>query len=113
MIGLAADYNDTPTANNTTYPARFPVRLAAGDRCASTTGRATAHSFYLRYLHDNYDLIEPRGTFIGAAMPTIPTNRVRPGYGYQLAHTGSSARTCSTRSRLNGVVERPADSAGR
>jgi hypothetical protein len=33
-----------------------------------------------------YDLVEPRGTFIGADLPTISTNRKRPAYGYQLGH---------------------------
>src|SRR5262249_22871940 len=42
---------------------------------------------YLRFLHDMYDLIEPRGTFIGADLPTISTNRRRPGYGIQLGHS--------------------------
>jgi hypothetical protein len=30
--------------------------------------------------------VEPRGTFIGANLPTISTRRIRPGYGYQLSH---------------------------
>jgi hypothetical protein len=86
MIGLAAQYTDAPIANNTTFQLDFPFDwrqdLARIDYRPSTT-----HAFYLRYLHDKYDLIEPRGTFITSAMPTIPTNRIRPGYGIQLAHT--------------------------
>ena len=38
-------------------------------------------------LHDSYDLVEPRGTFIGAGLPTISTRRLRPGYGIQLGHS--------------------------
>jgi hypothetical protein len=86
MIGLAAVYTDTPTANNTTFQLDFPFDWRQ-DLIRIDYRHSNAHSFYLRYLHDMYDLIEPRGTFIGAAMPTIPTNRVRPGYGVQLAHT--------------------------
>lgn len=85
MIGLAASYTDAPIANNTTFQLDFPFDWRQ-DLVRVDYRPNQQHSFYLRYLHDKYDLIEPRGTFIGAAMPTIPTNRVRPGYGIQLAH---------------------------
>jgi hypothetical protein len=86
MIGLAAVYTNTPTANNTTFQLDFPFDWRQ-DLVRIDYRPNASHSYYVRYLHDKYDLIEPRGTFIGAAMPTIPTNRVRPGYGIQLAHT--------------------------
>jgi hypothetical protein len=41
-------------------------------------------SIYFRYLHDNLNLIDAFGTFNNAnSLPTTPTNRIRPGYGYQ------------------------------
>ena len=86
MIGLAAQYTDEPIANNTTFQLDFPFDWRQ-DLLRVDYRKSTSNAFYLRYLHDKYDLVEPRGTFIGAAMPTIPTNRVRPGYGVQLAHT--------------------------
>jgi hypothetical protein len=86
MIGLAAEYSDTPTANNTTFQLDFPFDFRQ-DLLRVDYRHSASQALYLRYLHDKYDLIEPRGTFIGANMPTIPTNRVRPGYGVQLAHT--------------------------
>ena len=86
MIGLAAEYNDAPIANNTTFQLDFPFDWRQ-DLLRVDYRYSPAQAFYVRYLHDKYDLIEPRGTFIGANMPTIPTNRVRPGYGVQAAHT--------------------------
>ena len=86
MIGLATVYNDTPAGNNATYQLDFPFDWRQ-DIIRVDYRPNASHGFYLRYLHDDYDLIEPRGTFINANLPTIPTNRVRPGYGYQLAHT--------------------------
>ncbi len=86
MIGLAAEYNNAPVANNTTFQLDFPFDWRQ-DLVRVDYRHNPAHAFYVRYLHDKYDLIEPRGTFIGANMPTIPTNRVRPGYGVQAAHT--------------------------
>jgi hypothetical protein len=86
MIGLAALYSDTTAGNNATYQLDFPFDWRQ-DIIRVDYRPNASHGFYIRYLHDMYDLIEPRGTFIGAALPTIPTNRVRPGYGYQVAHT--------------------------
>ena len=86
MIGLAAEYNDTPTANNTTFQLDFPFDWRQ-DLVRVDYRQNASSAFYVRYLHDKYDLIEPRGTFIGAACRRSPTNRVRPGYGVQAAHT--------------------------
>ena len=86
MIGMAALYADTPTGNNATYQLDFPFDWRQ-ELVRVDYRPAESQGFYLRYLHDDYDLIEPRGTFIGAALPTIPTRRLRPGYGVQLAHT--------------------------
>ena len=86
MIGRAAQYASTPTANNATYQLDFPFDWHQELFRVDYRPNAS-HGFYLRYLHDDYDLIEPRGTFIGAPLPTISTNRVRPGFGYQVAHS--------------------------
>ncbi len=111
MIGLAAEYTNTPTANNTTFQLDFPFDWRQ-DLVASTTGASTAKAFYVRYLHDNYDLIEPRGTFIGA-----DCRRSRPtACGRATAcrpRTPGSPGEPVQRLQGDGVVERPADSAGR
>jgi carboxypeptidase family protein len=85
MIARATVYTDTPTANNATYQLDFPYK--SREDILRLDYRATkSQSVYLRYLHDMYDLVEPRGTFISADLPTISTNRKRPAYGYQLGH---------------------------
>ncbi|MPY87246.1 MAG: carboxypeptidase regulatory-like domain-containing protein [Luteitalea sp.] len=86
MIGQALQYDDEPTGNNATYQLDFPFDWRQ-DILRLDYRANDAHSFYVRYLHDKYDLVEPRGTFINAQLPTIPTNRVRPGYSYLAAHT--------------------------
>jgi hypothetical protein len=86
MIGRAAQYTNTATSNNATYQLDFPFDYRE-DILRFDYKANDKHSFYVRYLHDMYDLIEPRGTFINAPLPTISTNRVRPGYSYQLAHS--------------------------
>ena len=86
MIPLAASYTDAPVANNATYQLDNPFDWRQ-DIVRLDYRFTDAQSVYLRYLHDEYDLIEPGGTFINAQLPTIPTNRLRPGYGYLAAHT--------------------------
>ena len=85
MIGRALQYSNTPTANNATYQLDFPYKSRA-DIGRFDYRHSNSQTMYLRYLHDMYDLIEPRGTFIGADLPTISTNRKRPAYGYQAGH---------------------------
>ena len=86
MIARAVQFSDTPTSNNATYQLDFPYK--SREDIVRVDYRATdKHRLYLRYLHDMYDLVEPRGTFITADLPTISTNRKRPAYGYQLGHS--------------------------
>jgi hypothetical protein len=86
MEKLAVAYIDTPTANNAIYqrpnPFDFRQELVRIDYTVNSK-----HSIYGRYLHDDYDLIDPFGVFIGADLPTIPNNRLRPGFSYQIGHT--------------------------
>jgi hypothetical protein len=86
MIGRAAQYTNAATSNNAIYQLDFPFDYRE-DILRFDYKANDKHSFYVRYLHDMYDLIEPRGTFINAPLPTISTNRVRPGYSFQVAHS--------------------------
>jgi hypothetical protein len=85
MEKLAVAYTDTPTSNNALYqqPNPFDVRQ---DILRLDYSINDKHSVYGRYIHDNYDLIAPFGTFIDSDLPTIPTNRLRPGFSYQVGH---------------------------
>jgi hypothetical protein len=100
MIGRAAAFTNTPTANNSTYQLDFPFDWHQ-ELFRIDYRPGNAHSFYLRYLHDDYDLIEPRGTFINAPLPTISTNRVRPGFGYQVAHLWNASSNLFNELKLN------------
>ncbi|MEW6129928.1 MAG: carboxypeptidase regulatory-like domain-containing protein [Acidobacteriota bacterium] len=85
MEALAAAYTDTPTANNALYqqPNPFDVR----QEIVRLDYRFNdSHSIYGRYIHDDYNLTAPFGTFIDSQLPTIPTNRRRPSFSYQVGH---------------------------
>jgi hypothetical protein len=99
-IDLAARYVDQPVGNNTTYQPENPFDYRQD--ILRIDYRATrSHSVYLRYLHDKYDLIEPFGTFINSNIPTVPTNRLRPGNSYQLSHTWVASRNLVAESKIN------------
>ncbi len=86
MQGKAAVFSDTPTANNVTFQEYNPFEqrqdIVRIDWQANEKQR-----IYGRYIHDEYTLTEPFGTFSGAALPTVPTDRSRPGSSYQVGHT--------------------------
>ncbi len=100
MEGRAASYTDTPTGNNSLVqepnPFNFRQEIIRLDYRFSER-----HTVYGRYLHDDYDLIEPFGTFINSQLATIPTNRVRPGYGIQLGYTWLIAPTLINEARIS------------
>ena len=86
MSTLASLYTNLPTSNNATYQAYNPFNwredIARVDYHISDN-----HSIYFRYLHDNYNTIDPFGTFGSSPLPDSPTQRHRPGYGPQLGYT--------------------------
>jgi hypothetical protein len=86
MSKRAVSYIDTPTANNALYQELNPFH-SREDLLRLDYRINSAHNVYGRYIHDKYDLIDPFGTFINAQLPTIPTNRLRPGTSYQVGYT--------------------------
>jgi Carboxypeptidase regulatory-like domain len=86
MEQRAVSYTDTPTANNALYAEPNPFNNRE-DLIRLDYRFNERHSVYGRYIHDKYDLIDPFGTFINSPLPTIPTNRLRPGFSYQVGHT--------------------------
>ncbi len=86
MEKRAVSYTDTPTANNALYQEPNPFH-SREDLVRLDYRFNERHTLYGRYIHDKYDLIDPFGTFINSALPTIPTNRLRPGTSYQAGHT--------------------------
>src|SRR5438132_9681859 len=86
MEKLAVAYADTTTSNNATFQQPNPLDWRE-DNARIDYRFNEKHSLYGRYFHDYYNLIDPYGTFITSPLPTIPTNRLRPGYSYQVSHS--------------------------
>src|SRR5258705_953264 len=100
MEKLAVAYSDTPTGNNATFQQPNPFDYRE-DNIRIDYRINDKHSLYGRYLHDMYDLIEPFGTFINSPLPTIPTNRLRPGNSYQLSYTWLISPTLINEAKVN------------
>ena len=100
MEKLAVAYTDTPTSNNALYqrPNPFDVRQ---DILRLDYTINDKHSVYGRYIHDNYDLVAPFGTFIDSDLPTIPTNRLRPSFSYQVGHVWLISPTLINEAKVN------------
>jgi hypothetical protein len=85
MTKQAVSYTDRPIANNALFqndnPFDFRQDLARLDYQITSSQRLTA-----RLLFDDYDTIDPAGTFITSQLPTVPTERKRPGRNIQLGH---------------------------
>lgn len=86
MIGLATSYNNAPVGNNATFQQPNPFNWRE-DILRLDYRFNERHNIYGRYIHDNNDLIDPFGTFINSQLPTIPSNRLRPGTSVQIGYT--------------------------
>jgi len=100
MEKVAAFYSDTTAANNATFQQPNPFNYRE-DNIRLDYRFNDKHSIYGRYLHDHYDLIDPYGTFINSQLPTIPTNRLRPGSSYQVSHTWLISPSKVNEAKLN------------
>jgi hypothetical protein len=86
MSTMASLYTNLPTSNNATYQAYNPFNWRE-DIARIDYRISDNQTLYFRYLHDNYNTIDPFGTFNGSSLPNTPTQRHRPGYGPQLGYT--------------------------
>jgi hypothetical protein len=102
MEQMAQSYTDRAIANNSLFQEDNPfdwrqdiVRL---DYQASQNHRLTA-----RVILDSYNLVDPFGVFISnsSSLPTIPTNRRRPGRNIQLSHSWTVTSTLVNEFKAN------------
>jgi hypothetical protein len=84
MIKQAAAYSSTPTSNNATFQVLNPFNWRQ-DIARIDYNINDKNTIYFRWIHDNYDLVDPFGTFNSSQLPNTPTARNRPGYGPQLS----------------------------
>jgi hypothetical protein len=100
MIKYASVYSNTPTTNNATFQAFNPFNWRQ-DIARLDWRPADKHSLYFRYLHDNYNTIDPYGSFGSSALPTTPTLRDRPGFGPQIGYLWTANPHMLNEAKLN------------
>lgn len=105
MEKQAVSYTDTPTANNALYqqpnPFDFRQQILRLDYRVNER-----HTVYGRYIYDYNSVIDPFGTFINSPLPTIPGNRLRPGYSYQIGHTWMLTTRLINEAKINASWSR-------
>ncbi|HEU0251495.1 MAG TPA: carboxypeptidase regulatory-like domain-containing protein [Pyrinomonadaceae bacterium] len=101
-IGLATAFTNSPIGNNVTF--QQPNPLDYREDLLRIDYRINAkHTLYGRYIHDKNELIDPFGTFINTQLPTIPSNRMRPGTSVQLSHTWMVKPTFINEAKMTGA----------
>ncbi len=100
MIQRAALYTNTPTSNNSTFQVLNPFNWRQ-DLVRIDYHATDNNSVYFRWLHDNYDLVDPFGTFNASALPNTPTARNRPGYGPQIGDLWTIRPNLLNEARIN------------
>jgi hypothetical protein len=100
MIEKAALFTNTPVGNNATFQVLNPFNWRQ-DIVRLDYHPIDNNSLYFRWLHDNYDLVDPYGTFNSSALPNTPTARNRPGYGPQIGDLWTIRPNVLNEARLN------------
>ncbi len=85
MAGAAQSYQDVPSANNALFQRANPFRWRQ-EMVRLDYNLNNSHRLTTRLLLDHYVLTDPYGTFIGGNLPTVPTDRNRPGRNLQANH---------------------------
>jgi len=101
-IGLAAAFTDSPIGNNITFQQPNPLDYRE-DLLRIDYRINSKHTLYGRYIHDKNVLIDPFGTFITTQLPTIPSNRLRPGTSIQLSETWMISPTFINEAKATGA----------
>jgi Carboxypeptidase regulatory-like domain len=100
MSQAAISYTDRPITNNALFqndnPFDFRQDLIRLDWQATSNQRYT-----VRLLFDDYNTIEPGGTFINSQLPTVPTDRRRPGRNFQVSHAWTARNNLVNEFRAN------------
>ncbi len=82
---VASSFTNTAVAQNATFQPSNPSNWRE-DIVRIDYHPTEKHLIYGRYIHDSLDLIAAFGTFSDSGtLPTVPTDRNRPGYSIQVA----------------------------
>ena len=101
-VGLASAFTNSPIGNNITFQQPNPLDYRE-DLVRIDYRLNSKHTIYGRYIHDKNVLIDPFGTFITTQIPTIPSERLRPGTSVQVSHTWLVTPTFINEAKATGA----------
>ena len=101
-IGLATAFTNSPIGNNITFQQPNPLDYRE-DLVRIDYRLNSKHTIYGRYIHDKNALIDPFGTFITSQLPTIPSERLRPGTSIQVSLTWLVTPTFINEAKATGA----------
>ena len=101
-VGLASAFTNSPIGNNITFQQPNPLDYRE-DLVRLDYRLNSKHTIYGRYIHDKNVLIDPFGTFITTQIPTIPSERLRPGTSVQVSHTWLVTPTFINEAKATGA----------
>lgn len=96
----ASIFTNTDTSGNVTFQPNNPQNWRE-DIIRLDYQLGEKHSIYGRYIHDDLNLIDAFGTFTPGGLPTTPTNRIRPGYSYQVGDVWTVSPRIINEAKLN------------
>jgi hypothetical protein len=99
MKKSATSYTDTATANNAVYQFPNPFNWRE-DLIRLDYTLSAKQSLYFRFIHDDYNLVDP---FPVSGLPTVPINRVRPAFNYQLGDVTTFSANLVNEARINAA----------
>jgi hypothetical protein len=100
MAKEASSFSNIPTSNNASFQPNDPQNWEE-DIIRIDYQLSRKHSVYFRGLHDGLNLIDAFGTFTPGGLPTTPTNRIRPGYSYQVGDVWTISPHLINEAKLN------------
>jgi hypothetical protein len=100
MENKAASFSNVGKGGNTIY--QNPNPFDSREDFARLDFRVTnTQNMYLRYVHDEFNILLPSGFSCASEVPSCAENRSRPGTSYQLDHTWTISPTLINDAKIN------------
>jgi len=96
----AASFTNAGTGSNTIFQNNQPFD-SREDFARVDLSLTQKQNIYLRYIHDEFNILLPGGFSCAGDIPSCAENRSRPGTSYQVAHTWTLTPTLVNEAKIN------------
>jgi hypothetical protein len=102
----AASFTNAGTGSNTIFQNNQPFD-SREDFARVDLSLTQKQNIYLRYIHDEFNILLPGGFSCAGDIPSCAENRSRPGTSYQVAHTWTLTPTLVNEAKINASWNGP------